>query len=183
MLTAHPTEAKRATALGCHRVYLLLVRSENQMWTPLERRLIREEIKGALERLWRAGNDRIPRVIIGGGIEDECGHSQALAIVIRPMSLVAEVMPRRASAPLGVAQLRYCVSQSRPISFSELTTWMSASFLVTSLQACCWCCHRPRKWALLRQRCYGRRLINILADPPKNARGVEQTEVAHAPWL
>ncbi|HVF70080.1 MAG TPA: phosphoenolpyruvate carboxylase [Chthoniobacterales bacterium] len=56
VLTAHPTEAKRATALGCHReLYLLLVRSENQMWTPLERRLIREEIKGVLERLWRAG--------------------------------------------------------------------------------------------------------------------------------
>src|SRR3954469_7595909 len=56
VLTAHPTEAKRATALGCHReLYLLLVKSENQMWTPLERRLIREEIKGVLERLWRAG--------------------------------------------------------------------------------------------------------------------------------
>jgi phosphoenolpyruvate carboxylase len=56
VLTAHPTEAKRATALGCHReLYLLLVRSENQMWTPLERRQIREEIKGVLERLWRAG--------------------------------------------------------------------------------------------------------------------------------
>jgi phosphoenolpyruvate carboxylase len=56
VLTAHPTEAKRATALGCHReLYLLLVRSENGMWTPLERRLIREEIKGVLERLWRAG--------------------------------------------------------------------------------------------------------------------------------
>jgi phosphoenolpyruvate carboxylase len=56
VLTAHPTEAKRATALGCHReLYLLLVKSENQMWTPLERRLIREEIKAVLERLWRAG--------------------------------------------------------------------------------------------------------------------------------
>ncbi len=56
MLTAHPTEAKRATALGCHReLYLLLVRCENQMWTPLERRLLRDEIKAVLERLWRAG--------------------------------------------------------------------------------------------------------------------------------
>ncbi len=56
VLTAHPTEAKRATALGCHReLYLLLVKSENQMWTPLERRLIREQIKAVLERLWRAG--------------------------------------------------------------------------------------------------------------------------------
>ena len=56
VLTAHPTEAKRATALGCHReLYLLLVKSENGMWTPLERHLIREEIKAVMERLWRAG--------------------------------------------------------------------------------------------------------------------------------
>ena len=56
VLTAHPTEAKRATALGCHReLYLLLVKAENQMWTPLERQLLREQIKAVLERLWRAG--------------------------------------------------------------------------------------------------------------------------------
>jgi len=28
----------------------------------------------------QAGNDRIPRVIIGGGIGDECGHGQVSAI-------------------------------------------------------------------------------------------------------
>src|SRR5436190_22314383 len=28
----------------------------------------------------QAGNNRIPRVIIGGGIGDECGHGQVLAI-------------------------------------------------------------------------------------------------------
>ena len=62
VLTAHPTEAKRATALGCHReLYLLLVKSENQMWTPLERRQIREQIKAVLERLWRAGEILVAR--------------------------------------------------------------------------------------------------------------------------
>src|SRR5581483_8460075 len=56
VLTAHPTEAKRATALGCHReLYLLLVKSENRMWTLFERHQLREEIKAVLERLWRAG--------------------------------------------------------------------------------------------------------------------------------
>lgn len=56
VLTAHPTEAKRATVLEIHReIYKLLVRRENSMWTVAEQRAIRDEIKVALERLWRTG--------------------------------------------------------------------------------------------------------------------------------
>lgn len=56
VLTAHPTEAKRYTVLEQHRnIYVLMVQLENQMWTPRERRTIRESIKTALERLWRTG--------------------------------------------------------------------------------------------------------------------------------
>ena len=56
VLTAHPTEAKRATVLEIHReIYKLLVRRENNMWTAAEQRAIRDEIKVALERLWRTG--------------------------------------------------------------------------------------------------------------------------------
>ncbi|TVR47561.1 MAG: phosphoenolpyruvate carboxylase [Puniceicoccaceae bacterium] len=56
VLTAHPTEAKRATILEYHReLYLLLVKRENQMWTPLEQELIRDQIKEVIERIWRAG--------------------------------------------------------------------------------------------------------------------------------
>ena len=39
-----------------HRqLYLLLVKRENQMWTPLEQLEIRNEIKVVMERLWRTG--------------------------------------------------------------------------------------------------------------------------------
>ncbi|WCL49166.1 phosphoenolpyruvate carboxylase [Leptospira sp. GIMC2001] len=56
VLTAHPTEAKRATVLEQHReLYLHLVKLENQMWTPYERKEIINDIESVIERLWRTG--------------------------------------------------------------------------------------------------------------------------------
>ena len=63
VLTAHPSEAKRRTVLDTLRqLYLTLVRRENKMWTPAERDEIRQELKLALERLWRTGEARVRRV-------------------------------------------------------------------------------------------------------------------------
>lgn len=57
VLTAHPTEAKRATVIAKHRaLYLLLARRENPILTPMEQFQIRREIKELLELLWRTGN-------------------------------------------------------------------------------------------------------------------------------
>ena len=62
VLTAHPTEAKRATVLEHHReLYLLLVKGENTMWTRRERKEIRDEIKLCLDRLWRTGEIFVER--------------------------------------------------------------------------------------------------------------------------
>ncbi|UXP31476.1 phosphoenolpyruvate carboxylase [Reichenbachiella agarivorans] len=56
VLTAHPTEAKRATVLEHHRdLYLLLVNRENKMFSDNELLNIRHNIKLALYRIWKTG--------------------------------------------------------------------------------------------------------------------------------
>jgi phosphoenolpyruvate carboxylase len=67
VLTAHPTEAKRASVLHHHRaIYRLLVDSENQMWTPGEREALRQETKAGLERLWRTGEILLEKPTVEG---------------------------------------------------------------------------------------------------------------------
>jgi len=48
----------------------------------------------------QAGNDRIPRVIVGGGIGDECGHGEVSAI---GQSDNADVVSRGGDAVLSAA--------------------------------------------------------------------------------
>ncbi len=56
VLTAHPTEAKRATVLEHHReLYLKMVSLENSMFTKNEKEEIREDIKLILYKLWKTG--------------------------------------------------------------------------------------------------------------------------------
>jgi len=66
VLTAHPTEAKRATVLEHYRaLYLLIVQRENQMYTRQERDNIRHNIKQTLFRIWKTGEIYIekPQVV------------------------------------------------------------------------------------------------------------------------
>ena len=56
VLTAHPTEAKRAAVLEQHRaIFLLLTSLEDERLTPSRREAIYDELKIVLERLWRSG--------------------------------------------------------------------------------------------------------------------------------
>jgi phosphoenolpyruvate carboxylase len=62
VLTAHPTEAKRASVRERHRaLYEELVRNEYPKYTDRERRRIRERIVTALETLWRTGEIHLVR--------------------------------------------------------------------------------------------------------------------------
>jgi phosphoenolpyruvate carboxylase len=56
VLTAHPTEAKRATVLEHHRaIYLMLVERDNRRFTEVEQAIFNRRLQAALERLWRTG--------------------------------------------------------------------------------------------------------------------------------
>jgi phosphoenolpyruvate carboxylase len=76
VLTAHPTEAKRYTVLEQHRhLYLLMVQRENQMWTSQEREAIRDEIKTALDRLWRTGEVYLDKPDVASEVRNVAGLS------------------------------------------------------------------------------------------------------------
>ncbi|MFL9827731.1 phosphoenolpyruvate carboxylase [Rhodoplanes sp. SY1] len=56
VLTAHPTEAKRATVLEHHRaLYLLLLERETRAMTDLEAAILERRTAAAIARLWRTG--------------------------------------------------------------------------------------------------------------------------------
>lgn len=71
VLTAHPTEAKRAVVLQEYRqLYLLLVKRENQMYTRIERADIRQEIKQILHRLWHVGEIYIEKPMLASELDN-----------------------------------------------------------------------------------------------------------------
>jgi phosphoenolpyruvate carboxylase len=77
VLTAHPTEAKRGSVIAQMRVlYLDLVQRESSVWTPAERRAIRDDIKLTLERLWRTGEFRGAKLAIEAERDDALHYLQ-----------------------------------------------------------------------------------------------------------
>jgi phosphoenolpyruvate carboxylase len=71
VLTAHPTEAKRATVLEHHReLYLLMLERERAHWSPLEEESLRDRLQSAIERLWRTGEIKTEKP----GVENEAGN-------------------------------------------------------------------------------------------------------------
>ncbi|MCC5023764.1 MAG: phosphoenolpyruvate carboxylase [Candidatus Synoicihabitans palmerolidicus] len=71
VLTAHPTEAKRATVRELHReIYTLIHRHENSDYTPRERKRLRDQIEARLENLWRTGEIHVTRPTINAELDN-----------------------------------------------------------------------------------------------------------------
>ena len=71
VLTAHPTEAKRATVLDHHRdIYRLLVERDNRAFNGVELALFQRRLQAAFERLWRTGEIFLERPGVEGEVRN-----------------------------------------------------------------------------------------------------------------
>ncbi len=71
VMTAHPTEAKRAAVLERMReIYLLLVERENPAHTPIEQRILTQRLETCIERLWRTGEIHLKRPDVASEIRN-----------------------------------------------------------------------------------------------------------------
>jgi phosphoenolpyruvate carboxylase len=62
VITAHPTEAKRQTILEKYRkIYLLIFKKQNPLWTPRERERLEREILSEITKLWQTGDIHLER--------------------------------------------------------------------------------------------------------------------------
>jgi phosphoenolpyruvate carboxylase len=118
VLTAHPTEAKRATVLEHHReLYLLLVQRENRMYTQNEIRNVDHNIELALYRLWRTGEIYLEKP----DIQDELRN--ILHYLVNVFPEVISILDRRLLQAVqfnGMDLEAFCASHSFPkITFGD----------------------------------------------------------------
>ncbi|MEM6643773.1 MAG: phosphoenolpyruvate carboxylase [Bacteroidota bacterium] len=90
VLTAHPTEAKRATVLEHYReLYLLLVQKENSTYTHDEIKQINHNIEQVLYRLWKTGEVYLEKP----NVEDELRN--ILHYLVNVFPEVIEILDKR----------------------------------------------------------------------------------------
>ncbi len=104
VLTAHPTEAKRATVLEQHReLYLLLVQMENSMFSKMEKKNLRENIKRSLYGLWKTGEIYLQKPDISSELRNVMHYlvnvfPEVIPIIDRRLEQAFEAVGYRADA-------------------------------------------------------------------------------------
>ncbi|MGB0412807.1 MAG: phosphoenolpyruvate carboxylase [Coraliomargarita sp.] len=118
VLTAHPTEAKRATVLEHHReLYVQLVHRENTMYTHNEIRNVDHNIEQALYRLWKTGEIYLEKP----DIHDELRN--ILHYLVNVFPEVISILDRRMLQAVQFNEMSleaFCASDSFPkITFGD----------------------------------------------------------------
>ena len=118
VLTAHPTEAKRATVLEHHReLYVLLVERENSMYTDNEIRNVNHNIEQALYRLWKTGEIYLEKP----DIHDELRN--ILHYLVNVFPEVISILDRRLLQAVQFSNMdieKFCATHSFPkITFGD----------------------------------------------------------------
>jgi len=118
VLTAHPTEAKRATVLEHHReLYVLLVQRENTMYTRNEIRNVDHNIELALYRLWKTGEIYLEKP----DIQDELRN--ILHYLVNVFPEVISILDRRLLQAVQFNEMNleaFCANYSFPkITFGD----------------------------------------------------------------
>ena len=112
VLTAHPTEAKRATILEHYReLYLLLVKKENTMYTGAEIQNIDHNIEQAVYRIWKTGEIYLEKP----NVQDELRN--ILHYLVNVFPEVIAIMDRRmlqAAKYTGMSIEEICANYSFP---------------------------------------------------------------------
>jgi phosphoenolpyruvate carboxylase len=115
VLTAHPTEAKRATVLEHYReLYLLIVKRENTMYTPDEVTNINHNIEQVLFRIWKTGEIYLDKP----EVEDELRN--VIHYLLNVFPEVIPILDRRmiqAAQQIGISPEEI----SKSYSFPKLT--------------------------------------------------------------
>ncbi len=112
VLTAHPTEAKRATILEHYReLYLLLIKKENSMYTGSEIQNIDHNIEQAVYRIWKTGEIYLEKP----NVQDELRN--ILHYLVNVFPEVIAIMDRRmlqAAKYMGMRIEEICANYQFP---------------------------------------------------------------------
>ncbi|MBI5198385.1 MAG: phosphoenolpyruvate carboxylase [Nitrospirae bacterium] len=133
VITAHPTEVRRRTILEKYRkIYLMIFRKENPIWTPREKEMYREEIVAEVQKLYQTGDlflerPSVEEEVLNGLFYFRETFYPLLPMLYRELShAVQQAYPGESFIPLSFFRLGSWIGGDRdgnPNVTPEMTRW------------------------------------------------------------